>query len=123
MAYYIFKVVVEGKGKLWNVKFHPENDFQLEIPFSRTTDFKKWTSDEFEMDIESEFDYFLVVGGPRSTEFELKVQIKQVDSWRDFITGVEGTVGEGCDQGARNKGCLEGSRQIPPDFIPELPIS
>ncbi|MDW3210312.1 MAG: hypothetical protein R8N23_10620 [Reichenbachiella sp.] len=123
MAIHTFKVTVTGKGKLWSVKFYPENDQDFSLGFSKSPDFKTWKSDEFSIDVEGDFDYQLIVGGPRNTGFELGIEIKNENDWKDLVEEKEGKISEGCTGGSKNKGCIVDSVSIPSDVQPETPIT
>ncbi|WP_367392639.1 hypothetical protein [Lewinella sp. LCG006] len=68
-----FKVVITGKGKLWDVDFLIGKDVDKNIKFKYSSDRKKWVSEEF-VCAGSEFSYKLIVYARRGTGWEGRLE-------------------------------------------------
>ena len=68
-----FKVVITGKGRLWDVDFLIPKEANRSIKFKYSPDRKKWVSEEFGF-TQSEFAYKLIIYARRGTGWEGKLE-------------------------------------------------
>ncbi|GCC49841.1 hypothetical protein SanaruYs_00550 [Chryseotalea sanaruensis] len=87
MAAYGFKVTVKGTARIFMVKFHPEGDEDLQISWHRQDAFKKYISDEFNIDVQGAFDFKLIVGARATTKYTYTIQIKDKGKWVELTKG------------------------------------
>lgn len=116
MSVYAFKVTITGEGSLWGVEFYPEGKNSIGIPFSTTIERKVFVSNPFSISVEGDFDYLLKVGAVYGTEFSLKIEIRNGDSWTELkLQNSKGETGKGCKESRQkpNIGCLSGSVKVP----------
>lgn len=96
-----FLFQLEGKGKIWNVKFYPEKDLDFDLPFKASADFKTWKTDKFDFDVVDPFDFKLVVGARTGTDWEAVLKIVDGANEKEFLK-LKGTTGES----GRNKSVI-----------------
>lgn len=111
-----FKATVTSEGRLFGVTLHPENDPSISPVFSTSpSSFLEWKTEPFSIDVEGDFDYACMVGGPRGQRFALTIEIMLGDKWEKLVDEHPGKIGKGCGPGRSSNisGCIISYAELP----------
>lgn len=90
-----FKIKIEGKGKLWRVKFYPEKQKDTPVPLKAATNNKKFYNDGFLVEVDNPFEYELIVTGPQNTKWEGTLKTVNKDGEEQDFIKWSGKTGDG----------------------------